>query len=222
VKAAARLVLIAAFLAATSHAHADPPRAPATPPNAPTPATAPTTVPGDMSFDLMPEKPKLTAAEEAERARHALEIERKVRLRRKLLVTHQGFGFATLGLLAVTMVLGTLNYVDKYGGGNDDGTYYNLHTGFAITTSLSFAATGGLALFAPNPYPKPIKLDAALAHKVLMILATAGFVTQLVMGPIIAAREGHVDQKALALSHLVVGYATWGFMAGGTLAFVFK
>lgn len=43
----------------------------------------------------------------------------------------------------------------------------------------------------------------------------------LLIGPIAAAREGHLDQRNMALAHVISGYATFGFMAAGTLAYVF-
>ena len=54
-----------------------------------------------------------------------------------------------------------------------------------------------------------------------MILATAGMVTQMVLGPITASYEGKQEQRNLALGHLITGYATYGFMTAGVLAFVF-
>lgn len=210
--AAGRLLLVVCLLAANV-------RAEETPAPAPTPASAPS---GDLNFNLFEEKPKLTVAEEAAKARHEADIARKVTLRRKLLVAHQGVGFATLGLLAATLVLGTLNYVDKYGGGNDSGDYYLAHTIFAGAATTSFAVTGILALAAPNPYPKPRRFDTAMLHKILMGLATAGFVASAILGPVVASREGHLDQRGFALAHLLVGYGTFAFMGAGTIAFVFK
>jgi hypothetical protein len=197
-------------------------------PNAPTPAAPAPTAPaptasGELDFNLLDEnKPKLTAFEEAAKARREADIARKVSLRRKLLVTHQAMGFATLGLLAITLVLGTLNYVDKYGGGDDSGAYYWWHTSFAGITTTSFALTGVLALVAPNPYPKPRRFDTAMLHKIMMGIATAGFVAECVLGPITAWREGKLDQRQWALAHLVIGYGTFASMGVGTLAFVFK
>ncbi len=187
-----------------------------------TPAPAPATG-GDLNFNLLDEnKPKLTAFEEAAKARRDAEIARKVTLRRKLLVVHQGFGFATLGLLALTLVFGTLNYVDKYGGGDDNGEWYWWHTSFAGIATTAFATTGILALVAPNPYPKPRRFDTAMLHKIMMGIATAGFVAESILGPIVAWREGKLDQRDWALAHLVIGYGTFASMGVGTLAFVFK
>jgi hypothetical protein len=121
-----------------------------------------------------------------------------------------------------TNILGTLNYVDKYGGGTDTGELRNWHAGFAGTTTITFTAAALTALFAPNPYPKPIKADAALLHKVSMAFAAACFITQIILGPIMATKDGSLAQKDMALGHLVVGWASSAFMTVGTLAYVFK
>jgi hypothetical protein len=177
----------------------------------------------DFNFDFAkPAEPEKTQAQKDDEAQRALKFDERVHLRRRMLVAHQAFGFVTLGLLAATLVLGTLNYVDKYGGGTDDGRYYNWHLGLASAASGTFATTAILALAAPNPYPKPIKLDAALLHKVMMGFAAASFIAQIILGPIAAAHEGQLDQRGIAIAHLVTGYAAFGFMFTGTMAYVAK
>jgi hypothetical protein len=44
---------------------------------------------------------------------------------------------------------------------------------------------------------------------------------QIIMGPIITSRSGKLDQPKLALAHLITGYASFAFMATGTIAYVF-
>jgi hypothetical protein len=139
-----------------------------------------------------------------------------------MLKTHQALGFVTLGLLAATMVLGHLDYYDKYGGGGDTGRYLMAHGGLAGLATVTFATTGILGVAAPNPYPKPIRFDAALVHKLSMALATTAMLTQIILGPITATREGQLDQRDYARAHLGIGWASFGFMAAGTLAYVFK
>ena len=79
----------------------------------------PPTPSNDMNFDLMggDDKAKKPAApkQAAEKARIE-KLERKVHLRRALLQVAQALGFVTLAALAVTDVIGTLNYYDKYVG----------------------------------------------------------------------------------------------------------
>jgi len=134
---------------------------------------------------------------------------------------HQGFGIAMVIAMAATMIVGQLAYQDKYGGGDDSGSYNSAHLGLGVGTTALFATTGLLALLAPNPYKKPIKADTALIHKVAFAIATVGMVAQIVLGPVTAAREGKLDQRDLALAHLITGWTTLGVTATGVLAYVF-
>ena len=68
-----------------------------------------------------------------------------------MLQLHQIGGFITLAGLAATVVVGQLNYADKYGGGGDTGKYLTAHETLAIGTSAVFAATGLLAIFRAQP-----------------------------------------------------------------------
>lgn len=174
----------------------------------------------DLDFDLMADSPK-SAGPTPEELRRSLELDGKVRLRRQMLTAHQVFGFVSLAALAATLVVGQLNWLDKYHSGDFTGRYEDAHLGLGIATTGVFSVTGALALFAPNPYPKAIRFDTALVHKVSMILATAGMVAQIVLGPVITARVGKLDQPNIALGHLVTGYATFAFMAAGTVAYFF-
>lgn len=204
---------------------------------APAPAPAPAAEPVDggapldalpvakpadtFDFDLFAEpgtpKPRPALVPDAKRLEH----ERKVKLRRKMLTLHQAFGFTTLGVMALQLVLGQLHYLDKYGGGDLTNRYQLAHLTFGIASTASFAATGILAVAAPNPFERKLKVDRALFHKVMMTLATAGMVAQMIMGPVSASLDGDLNQRNLALGHLVTGYATWAFLASGMLAFVF-
>lgn len=211
-----------------------PPGPPGTPtvPGAPEPATpaAPAATPAapaapagaaDLNFDLLDEGKKPDAGPTPEELKRRQAIERGARIRRPMLTAHQALGFATLAALTATVVIGHLNYYDKYQSGDFSGRYSLAHEGLGIGTSILFGATGLLAVFAPNPYPKPIRLDTALIHKISMILATAGMVTQVILGPVTSNRVGRLDQGSLALAHVVTGYATWAFMATGTFVYFF-
>jgi hypothetical protein len=180
----------------------------------------------DLSFDLLdddkdPERKKDAELQRSLQSAQVDLIDRQVRVRRGLLVAHQAFGFATLGALAATLVIGQLNYVDKYASGDFTTRYERSHLGLGVTTTALFATTGILALSAPNPYPKPVRLDTALVHKLSMAMATVGMITQIILGPVTAARVGRLDQPNLALGHLITGYATFAFMATGVVAYFF-
>lgn len=189
-------------------------------PAAPTPPPPPPS--GDFGFDLGNEAKKQTPAESATEKERIAKLERKVHLRRSMLQWHQALGFVTLVALAATDVIGTLSYYDKYSAnGTDTGRFTTAHEWMAIGTTTTFGVTGILALAAPNPYPKPLKLDAALLHKMSMLMATICFAAQIVMGPIMAVSDGKLFQKDMALAHVVIGYGAFAFMGVGTLAYVF-
>ncbi len=210
-------LVVPSLIAASARAEDAGPDAPRG--TAPT-ASAPPSGGDSFDFNFMPQA---NPAEEAARKKHAEEVEKKARTRRKMLLAHQALGFVTLAVLAATCVVGQFTYLDKYGGGNDDNrALYASHAVLAIASTSLFATTGALAVAAPNPYEKSRwHFDTALVHKASMLLATLGMVAQIVLGPITASREGHLDQRDLALAHVITGYATFGFMAAGTIAYVF-
>lgn len=186
----------------------------------PTKTAAPSPGGDDFNFDLLggPQKTPQQLKEEQEKA---AAIERTGKIRRALLTSHQIMGFVTLAALTATVVVGQLNHYDMYLSGDQTGRYRPAHLGLSIGTTSLFAGTGFMAVFAPNPYPKPVRFDTALLHKISMILATAGMATQIILGPITADRAGRTDQARLALGHVITGYATWAFMTTGMIAYMF-
>jgi len=95
--------------------------------------------------------------------------------------------------------LGQLNYQDN-GGGGDTGRWYNAQRDAALITSALFATAGTLALLAPNPTEKRIRLDTVTLHKTFMGIAAAGFAAEIVLGFVAASREGKISQRDLALA----------------------
>jgi hypothetical protein len=155
-------------------------------------------------FELLPpEKPPDAAA-----AARQAELSRELARRRQLLRLHQLGGFATLATMTATVVVGQLNYNDKYGGGGDTGKYHTTHAVLAYSTAGIFAATGVLALLAPSPFEKPFRWDTATLHKTAMLVATTGLVAQVVLGIVTSGKEGSTSQRDFALAHQIVGYTT--------------
>ena len=183
-----------------------PPPAQAAPPEAVKPP------PDD--FDLLPPEKKSDPAALAKEA----EVQRDLGRRRTMLQLHQVFGFATLASLGATVVLGQLNYADKYGGGGDSGRYITAHSAVAYGAAGIFAATGLLALLAPSPFDKPLRLDTATLHKTSMAVATAGMAAEIVLGIVAARKEGHLSQRDFALAHQIIGYTAAVSTAGGFIA----
>ena len=171
--------------------------------------TAPSKPADDFEL-LPPEKPP----DAAELLRQH-QVEEGIARRRALLTVHQAVGLGMLAGLVTTVVLGQLNYQDKYGGGGDTGRWYNAHRDAALITSALFVTAGTLALLAPNPTEKRIRLDTVTLHKTFMGIAAAGFAAEIVLGFVAASREGKISQRDLALAHQIVGYATLTSAAAG-------
>jgi hypothetical protein len=182
-----------------------------------TPAAPPDKPHQDDDFDLLPrEKPPDAAA----LARQA-DLSRSLSRRREFLEVHQLGGFATIATMAATVVVGQLNYADKYGGGGDTGKYRTAHQILAYGTSGIFAATGILALLAPSPFEKPLRMDTATLHKLSMIVATAGLASQVILGIITSRSEGKISQRDFALAHQIIGYTTLAATTAGFLVLTF-
>jgi hypothetical protein len=165
-------------------------------------------------FDLLPKEKAPDAAAQQE-------LIGKLELRRKMLQLHQLGGFVTLGAMGATVVLGQLNYSDKYGGGGDTERFIVVHRWLGIGTATVFAATAALAVFAPSPLEKPVRLDTATVHKVALAVASAGILAQIILGPVIASKQGQLSQRDFALAHQIVGYSTFIATAVGSVALTF-
>lgn len=151
-----------------------------------------------MDFDLLGKaKAPPPSAEDA-----------RMKKRRSYLQAHQKVGLGILGLELATVLVGQLNYNDKFGTANT-GKYVLPHQVLAYTTFGVFAVGGTLALLAPRPAKKPDRgWDRVRFHKIFMALATAGMVAQAYYGISTRNREGYLDQQQIAKTHLIIGYGT--------------
>jgi hypothetical protein len=168
-----------------------------------------------LDFDL------LEPAETAAAAQVDPALEKKISRRRTMLKLHQGLGFALVGGLAATTVVGQLQYNDSFRGGGDDRNLLGLHRGLAIGTSAVFAAVGLLGLFAPEPFEKEFQWDTITVHKLLMTVATVGMLAQVVLGVMATNRYGRLSERDLATAHQVVGFTTMGAVSAGVLTLFF-
>jgi len=137
--------------ATTTHARAT---AAPTPPAAhdPDPATA-----ADLDFDLL----GASAATAPPAALEVAAVTRAAQRHRTLLKWHQGLGLGMLAAMAVTTVLGQLNYRDRYGGGSGSGSYLWPHRVGVGLTTLAFADARTLALLAPERAPRSWRRNLA-------------------------------------------------------------
>lgn len=149
-------------------------------------------------------------------------LAQQARTRRWMLQTHQTLGIATWLALLATVTVGQLNYNELYGGGGST-TWQTPHRALVISTSALFAATATFSLLAPTPHKKPLRLDTGLVHRIAVIGATLGMLTEGVLGWITArqADAGNPHNlRTMARTHQIVGYATLGFLTvAGTVWF---
>src|SRR5260370_31884045 len=115
----------------------------------------PTAKPRTEYFDLLPKE----AAPDAAALARQQKLERKLAQRRTMLQFHQLAGFLTLASLTTTVVLGQLDYLDKYGGRGDTGTFHVWHRWMGVAATGIFAGTASLAVFAPVPIEKKARFD---------------------------------------------------------------
>ncbi len=174
------------------------------------PSSEPSSDPS-LDFDLLEPAAPTAAVDPA--------LERSISRRRTMLSLHQGLGLGMAGGLVATTVVGQLNFQDRYRGGGDDGTWKSLHRGLAVGTGVLFGTVALMGVLAPEPYPKPLRFDTVLMHKIFMSLATVGMVAQVVLGIVTAsaAQEGQLSQVRYATAHQVLGYSTLGLTSAGVL-----
>jgi hypothetical protein len=161
------------------------------------PAAAP--APGSLDFDLLGDaKPPADAPDQ-----------QALRTRRKMLTWHQGLGLGLVGLQVATTVVGQLSYDDKFHGTSPANTnrYRISHALLAYSTLGVFAVNGAVALLAPSPLRR-LDFDRVMVHRIAMGTAAVGMVAQAVYGIHTAGREGYLDQRRIARTHLVLGYGT--------------
>jgi hypothetical protein len=168
-----------------------------------------------LDFDL------LAPAETTAAAKVDPALERRINRRRTMLKLHQGLGFALVGSLAATTVVGQLQFNDSFRGGGDDRSLLGLHRGLAVGTSAIFATVGILGLLAPEPFEKDFQWDTVTFHKILMSIATVGMLAQVVLGIMSTNRYGQLAERDYAIAHQVVGYTTMGALSAGVLTLFF-
>ncbi len=198
------------------------PVAPATPlPETPTkslPGAGPVTLPSAslLNFDLLGAT-SAPATDPKEVAR----LESLVARRRVMLRLHTSVGLALLVATTANVVLGSLNYYDRFGGGGYSDRFSLAHDIAAFTTLGLFTTNLILGLAAPNPYARPIRADRLLAHRLLMFTAAAGFIAEAILGFVSVGHYGQNDQAKFAVAHLVNGSVTSALVYAGALVFVF-
>jgi len=172
---------------------------------------APTPAPGDLDFDLLgAATPPAEAPDSGD-----------MKLRRKLLTAHQAVGLGLVALQLGTTAVGQLNYRDKFGTPANTGKWRVPHAALAYATTAVFALNGALAIAAPAPVKREWRLDRAMVHRISMFTAAAGMAAQVGLGVYTASREGYVNQRDMAKTHLYIGYGTLAALLTGVGVLVF-
>jgi len=144
----------------------------------------------------------------------AADIEAKSHTRRWMLKTHQILGITTWVLMAGTVVIGQFNYNQLYGSGGNR-KWQTPHRVLVLSTSVAFGGTAAFAIFAPNPYDKPLRLDTGLVHRIAVIGATLGMLSEAVLGWTATHQADAGNQnnlRTMARAHQIIGYTTLGFL----------
>ena len=91
-----------------------------------------------------------------------------------MLQWHQALGFITLAALAVTDVIGTLSYYDKYtASGTDTGQFTTAHEGLAISTTISFGVDRHPGAGSAQSVSQAAQARRGALHKMSMLMATS-------------------------------------------------
>ncbi len=182
-------------------------------------AASQATAPLNFNFDMLAEPAQADSPEARLRNDR---IQHQADTRRLILTLHTYIGYALLAAMTATVVLGQLNYNDKFAGGGYTNRYDTAHEVSSLVSTGLFATNGILALVAPTPYPKPGRWDTARIHRIFEAAATAGMVADIVLGPISETKYGQVNERDFANAHLAIGYATFALIVGGFIAYFFN
>src|SRR5260221_10612494 len=114
------------------------------------PVPKPAGKPAPDDFDLLPRE---ATPDPAALARQQI-VEQQLAKRRTMLQLHQLGGFLTLASLTTTVVLGQLDYLDKYGGGGEPRGDHARDRGRGVATPAHFPGTAALGGVCARPSPE--------------------------------------------------------------------
>ncbi len=158
------------------------------------------------------------------------DLQERARQRRRLTRAHMSLGISTWASMTATLVLGGLQFADKYvfddagqnrcdrgeailGSWNCDVPV--MHLSFAILTTVLYSTAFALSFAMHDPELSQAEGDRAQrlrTHRILRWIHLAGMAIQIVEGLILANVDfgNNTAEQAIASIHLSFGALTWG------------
>jgi hypothetical protein len=126
---------------------------------------------------------------------------KELKLRRKMLVLHQIFGFVTLGCMLTADFSGQMIL-------NGHSQYKSVHSAAVTATIGTYFTTAGLALLSPPPMVLRVKQwDAIRVHRLLAALHFSGMVLTPLIAPD-AHGQSTTELRKNARFHQISAYTT--------------
>lgn len=140
----------------------------------------------------------------------AVNREKELKLRRKMLVAHQILGFVTLGGMVGQGIVGASLY-----NNTSNHRLKDLHEGLAATVNITYSTTAVMSLFAPPPLiNRDKKISAIRLHKWLAIVHMSGMIATNMLA------DKASDPKFKPY-HRAAAYATFASFAAAVITIKF-
>ena len=141
---------------------------------------------------------------------NAVNREKELKLRRRMLVTHQILGFATLGGMIGQGIVGSQLY-KQYKPNLKD-----FHEGLGAAVNITYSTTAFISLFTPPPLiNRDKKLSSIRIHKWLSLVHMSGMIAT----NILADKAG--DSQKMKTLHRTAAYVTFASFGAAVIAIKF-
>lgn len=142
---------------------------------------------------------------------NAVNREKELKLRRRMLVTHQILGFATLGGMIGQGIVGSQLY-KQY-----NPSLKNFHEGLGTAVTITYSTTAFMSLFTPPPLiNRDKKLSSIRIHKWLSLVHMSGMIAT----NILADKAG--DSQKMKTLHRTAAYVTFASFGAAVITIKFK
>lgn len=142
---------------------------------------------------------------------NAVNREKELKLRRRMLVTHQILGFATLGGMIGQGIVGPQLY-KQY-----NQNLKNFHEGLGTAVTITYSTTAFMSLFTPPPLiNRDKKLSSIRIHKWLSLVHMSGMIAT----NILSNKAG--DSPKMKTLHRTAAYVTFASFGAAVITIKFK